>query len=360
MISKLICAVISTCILVTCTTDVGDARIVSSVGTYNGSYSLQIERGRNIVAPAVRRGSGVTVAVGVDGHLVWSEGFGYTSLKQDSQVAADAPLRLYSLIKQVTTVLALQSVLRGEITFSTTAREVLPELPNSYDDVTLQHLLTHTSGVRHYYHPAEALFFNHCESAQSGLERFTNDPLVHEAGARQSYSTYGFVLASAMLERVSNLSFPELLSQRLAQPAGLQTIQLESREFQAVNYYDVDDDGNVSTALPVDNSCKMGGGGFLSSAEDLVRFHNAVINGDLAPEPAVRQLLGGRNKLEAGGSGVGGEAVSIADLDARISVVVLSNTGGLEQQIALQRIRDLLVTIFEESSSEQSVVMNKI
>ena len=84
---------------------------------------MQIERARNIVAPVTRRGAGVSIAVSVDGQLVWSEGFGYNSLERATLVQHDEPFRLYSLMKQVTAVLALQSVLNGEIEVDSTSTE---------------------------------------------------------------------------------------------------------------------------------------------------------------------------------------------------------------------------------------------
>lgn len=330
---------------------------VSSVGYFDPNYATEIARARNIVAPLVRRGSGVSVAIGLDGELIWSEGFGYKSLAQDQEVSPTDQFRLYSLMKQVTSVLALQSVLRGEISFNTNARDLLPELPESYSAVTLQHLLTHTSGVRHYLHPAEAMFFNHCENARTALGRFINDPLVHQPGTQETYSTFGFMLASAMLEAASGMSFPTLVQQRIAEPAGLKTFTLETPadSTKALAFYDVDSQGQSHPSLPVDNSCKMGGGGFVASAEDLVRFHNAVLNASLVPAPALKQLLGERDALLAGGSGVGGQAVSVADLGSRISVVVLSNTSGLEQELALQRARDLLQQVFVPHNAQERV-----
>jgi len=322
----------------------------SSLGAYDPQFSLAIERGRNIVSPLIRRGAGVSVAVGVDGKLVWSEGFGFTSLDGNEQIKPYYQFRIYSLMKQITAVMALQSVLQGELSFSTPATDVIPGLPERFADVTLLHLITHTSGVRHYHHPEEAVFFNHCVSAQDGLPLFVNDQLLHTPGETESYSTYGFVLASAMLENATNSTFDSLVEERISEPAGIGTLQLETRHSKAstMSFYDVDEDGRTSEALPVDNSCKMGGGGFVASAEDVVRFHNAVLNGNLVPEPAIRQLLGSRNSLEAGGGGVGAQAVSIVDLDSRVSVVILSNTSGLEQQIALNRARGLLLDIFSE------------
>ncbi len=325
----------------------GPHRTVNTPGATDPEHSLAIERGRNIVSPLVRRGSGVAVAVGVDGELVWSEGFGYTSLGKEEPVRPDMPFRVYSLMKQVTAVLALQSAVRGEVAMRGSVREVLPGLPEHYDPVTLQHLLTHTAGVRHYRDPTEAAMTGHCATAAEALPRFVDDPLMSTPGTRESYSTWGFVLASAVLEGATGLPFDSLLEVRVLDPAGMESTHLEGDgRPPPLIYYDVDSQGGVSVTAPVDNSCKMGGGGFVASAADIVQFHNAVLRGELVPLPAVRQMLGDRTALVAGGSGPGGHAVSRVDLETGISVVLVSNTSGLEQELALERARDVLAQVF--------------
>lgn len=320
---------------------------VSTPGAMTPEYSVAIERGRNIVNPLVRRGSGVAVAVGIDGELVWSEGFGYTSLREEEPVGPDMPFRVYSVMKQITAVLALQSAVRGEVDMRGSVREVLPGVPEHYDPVTLQHLLTHTAGVRHYRDPAEAAMTAHCATAAEALPRFVNDPLLSTPGAAESYSTWGFVLASAVLEGATGLPFDSLLAVRILDPAGMESTRLEGEGGPPpLTYYDVDRDGRISPTPPRDNSCKMGGGGFVASAADVVRFHNAVLRGELVPLPAVRQMLGNRTTLVAGGTGPGGVAVSSVDLETGISVVLVSNTSGLEQELALERARDALAEVF--------------
>jgi CubicO group peptidase (beta-lactamase class C family) len=325
---------------------------VTTPGITHPDHALAIERGRNIVRPLVRRGSGVAVAVGVDGQLVWSEGFGRTAREGGEPVRPDSPFRVYSLMKQVTAVLALQSAGRGEVGMRDPVRRVLPALPEHYSQVTLLHLLTHTAGVRHYRDPSEAALTTRCASAGEALPLFIADPLVGVPGGEESYSTWGFVLASAVLEAAARMPFDSLLAIRVLQPAGMTSTHLDGTDDPASRptYYDVDADGAVSVSASVDNSCKMGGGGFVASAEDIVRFHNAVLDGGLVPLAAVRQMLAGRTTLEAGGSGPGGEALSYVDVDSRISVVVLSNTGGLEQRMALERARELLVGVFAPAS----------
>jgi serine beta-lactamase-like protein LACTB len=323
-------------------------RPVTTPGIVHPDHALTIERGRDIVRPLIRRGSGVAVAVGVDGQLVWSEGFGRTAREGGQAVRPDSPFRVYSLMKQVTAVLALQAAGLGEVDMRASVRGVLPDLPEHYEPVTLLHLLTHTAGVRHYRDRSEALLTTRCASAAEALPMFITDPLVGIPGGEESYSTWGFVLASAVLEAAAGTPFDSLLTIRILQPAGMTSTRLDGTDDPAsrLNYYDVDADGAVSVSVSVDNSCKMGGGGFVASAEDLVRFHNAVLDGGLVPTAAVRQMLGERTTLAAGGSGPGGEALSQVDLDSRISVVILSNTGGLEQRMALERARELLVAVF--------------
>ncbi|HUF51410.1 MAG TPA: serine hydrolase domain-containing protein [Longimicrobiales bacterium] len=323
-------------------------RSLSIPGEAASGYEQAIERGRRIVTPLVRRGSGVAVAVGVNGRLVWSEGFGRTRLDEGEPVEAEMPFRVYSLMKQVTSVLAMQAALRGDVGMAASVRRVMPHLPAQFEPVTLSQLLNHRGGVRHYRSPAEALMTDHCVTAADALPRFINDPLVAEPGSRESYSTWGFVLASAVLEAAAGVPFASLLEDGILRPARMTSTRLEGSSGAAtpLTFYDVDEDGRVHVAPAVDNSCKMGGGGFLASAEDMVHFHDAVLRGELVPMAAVRQMLGERTALAAGGSGPGGQAVSLVDLDTKVSVVILSNTSGLEQQIALDRARGLLAAVF--------------
>jgi serine beta-lactamase-like protein LACTB, mitochondrial len=339
-------------LLAAATAGCGAPALVATPGVRSPGYALQIDRGRNIVRPLVARGSGVAVAVGVNGELVWSEGFGSTARDGGEAVQPDARFRVYSLMKQITAVLALQGAARGDVSLTRPVREYMPALPAHYDGVTLRQLLTHTAAVRHYHDEAEAATTAHCATAAEALPLFIEDPLIGTPGGRESYSTWGFVLASAVLERQAGVPFHSLLDRDVLQPAGMTSTRLEGDDDVStrLTYYDVNDAGEVSRTPDLDNSCKMGGGGFVASAEDIVRFHNAVLRGDLVPLPAVRQMLGGRTSLLAAGSGPGGHAVSQVDLESGISVVVLSNTSGLEQQIALERARDLLAAVFDSGA----------
>lgn len=324
--------------------------VVSTLGVESADHARAIARGRAIVRPIAGRGSAVAVAVGVNGELVWSEGFGRFARHRGATVRAHTPFRVYSLMKQVTAVLALQSATRRELDLRASVRRTIPELPPQYEPVTLLQLLTHRSGVRHYLDSSEARLTAPCATAAAALPRFVDDALIGVPGEAESYSTWGFVLASAVLERAAGIPFDSLLATSILGPAGMTATWLEGKDHPAgrLQYYEVDAGGRVSEAEPIDNSCKAGGGGFVMSAEDLVRFHGAVLRGELVPLVAVRQLLGSRTALSASGSGPGGEAVSQVDLQSRISVVVLSNTSGLEQRMALERALELLVAVFAE------------
>lgn len=320
-----------------------------SPGVVSSEHAVPIARGRSIVRPLVQRGSGVAVAVAIDGRIVWSEGFGHTSRERTVAVSRAARFRLYSLMKPVTAVLALQAAARGEVGLNDPVRNVLPALPAHYDRVTLTQLLAHRAGVRHYRDVVEASSSVACARASEALPLFIEDSLVATPGSEESYSSWGFVLASAVLERAAGMSFDSLFATRLRMPAGMihTARDTPADSTDRVSHYDVDSTGAVRRTPRLDNSCKMGGGGYIGSAEDVARFYMAVLGETLVPMRAVRQLLGGRDVFTAGGSGPGGEAVALADLNARMAVVILSNTGGLEQRIALARARELLHAVFE-------------
>ena len=227
------------------------ADAVSTPGIVDSEYSLAIERGRNIVMPLIRRGSGVSVAVGVNGKIVWSEGFGYQSLETKEPVTTNSQFRIYSLMKQITTGLALRASAQQEINLRAPITSIMTELPKQYDSVSLLHLLTHNAGVRHYKTPQEAIKNLQCHSAFDAIAPFVNAPLINKPGERKSYSSYGFVLANAVIEKSSELSFDSKLSKSILMPFKMNNMALDHSKNanQQVNFYDVDSNGK--TIIPL-------------------------------------------------------------------------------------------------------------
>ncbi|CAI2352418.1 unnamed protein product [Caenorhabditis sp. 36 PRJEB53466] len=98
---------------------------------------------------------GLSLAVSVDGEVLWREGFGYSNLENGSKCTADTVLRIGSISKSITSTIAGQYVQDGKLNLDTDIRNYVKEFPSKkfHDEevyITMRQLLSHSSGIRHY------------------------------------------------------------------------------------------------------------------------------------------------------------------------------------------------------------------
>ncbi len=237
---------------------------------------------------------GVAAAVGREGKIVLSRGYGTAIRSSSTNVSNETQFRAYSVVKPMTAVLAARLAERGVVDLDAPISRYLDSLPPMARPITVRQLVGHLGGIRHY-REGEWLSVSQaqCTRAGQGLAPFMADPLVHPPGEAVKYSSFGYVLLSATLEAAAGVPFPQLLRREIVEPAHMTamvlddpTVTLPNRatphEFWRDSLYD---------ARRANNTCKMGAGGFMASAEDLVRFGLALLDGRLLGEDMQAEVL---------------------------------------------------------------------
>ncbi|NXN78536.1 LACTB protein, partial [Bombycilla garrulus] len=117
------------------------------------------------------------------------------------------------------------------------------------------------------------------ESVIESLKIFKNDPLIFKPGSQFLYSTYGFTLLSAVVERASGQKFTDYMLEMFRDLDMLSTVldDNEAMIYNRARCYIYNKKGRLVNAPYVDNSYKWAGGGFLSSVGDLLKFGNALL-----------------------------------------------------------------------------------
>lgn len=117
------------------------------------------------------------------------------------------------------------------------------------------------------------------ENVIESLKIFKNDPLFFKPGSQFLYSTYGFTLLSAVVERVSGQKFTDYMLKMFRDLDMLSTVldDNEAMIYNRARCYVYNKKGRLVNAPYVDNSYKWAGGGFLSSVGDLLKFGNALL-----------------------------------------------------------------------------------
>jgi serine beta-lactamase-like protein LACTB len=222
---------------------------------------------------------GLALAVAVEGKLVYSEGFGYADLEERVPAWPTTKFRIGSISKPLTAVGLMELVDAGKVDLDAPVQKYVPLFPDKGAVITVRMVAGHLGGIRHYKDD-EFTIQKHYANVLEGLKIFENDPLVSPPGTKFNYSSYGFNLLSAVVEAASGENFLAYMQGQVFGPLGLvHTVADQNTQIveQRSRFYEVPKDGPVENAPYVDNSYKWAGGGFLSTAEDLVRFGSALL-----------------------------------------------------------------------------------
>jgi len=237
-------------------------------------HGRAIAEARSIIYSRMDEFPGLSVAVGINGTIVWSEGFGWADVEQRVPVRPSSKFRVGSVAKPMTTALLALVLQNGAIDLDAPVHRYVPSFPEKRFPITTRQLAGHLAGIRHYQ-GNEFLSSRHYPTVSEGLEIFQNDPLLFEPGTQYSYSSYGYNLISAVIEGATGEDFLTQMADRVFEPLGMRHTSADQNRlivFDRVRPYGVDDEGRFVNAPHVDNSYKWAGGGFVSTTEDLVRF----------------------------------------------------------------------------------------
>ncbi len=259
-------------------------------------FDTAIKRARMALAPRLDVHPAFVAVVVVNGQVVWSEAMGWADRESGIEATPATRFRLYSVSKAVTGTLAARLAEQGELDLDVGILHYLPELPETLRGVTTRQLLGHLAGVRHYKRGEwMKVSRQRCETAREALVPFMTDPLNSEPGTEYAYTSFGFVLASAVIEAAVGKPFYRVLEEQIYEPAGMSHTSPDTPavyDDSTATFYWEGRRGKTVVADPgIDNSCKCGGGGLLTSTEDLARFGTAVLKGTLLNEESTELLV---------------------------------------------------------------------
>ena len=165
---------------------------------------------------------GLSVAVGVDGDIVWAEGFGWADIEKRVPVAPARGSGSGTCPRRSRRPRSACCVEKGRLHLDDEIQTYVPAFPRKQWPVTLRQLMGHVAGVRHYrdteWGDKPSV---HCERASEGLQSFANDPLLFEPETQYRYSTYGWVLVSAAVEAAANEPFFTFMRTQIFEPLGM-------------------------------------------------------------------------------------------------------------------------------------------
>lgn len=283
---------------------INDADVKTEKAERRLSLEAKKEKAREtIVRQMVTAGiPGLSVGVSVNGGIEWREGFGFANLESGSRCTEDTVMRIASISKPITAAITARLVQDGRLDLDSPIQKYLPNFPAKKFNgvpvaITTRQLLSHNGGIRHYKKKEddadrdledmvpsdsdEKEFLSNVPYATvtDALAMFKDDELVAEPGTKFRYTTHGFTLVSAVLEKVSGKEFKKLVEDLTFQLGMGHTILDTNNRIvpHRASYYKRNKKHMLENCPEVDNSYKWAGGGLLSNVTDLLIFANAML-----------------------------------------------------------------------------------
>lgn len=293
---------------------------------------------------------GGQVVVLLDGRVVADVSYGLAQLDSAVPVTAETRFRVGSISKLFTATAAALLWESGQLNLDAPAARIVPEFTLADSSVTVRRLAGHLGGVRHYFPRDFTRPPQRFSDVIESLAIFAADSLVAPAGTRYFYSSYGYNLLGAIVQRAAAEEFRAHVARVVFAPAGMtHTVAERSDSTIAALAAGYNATPVGPRAAPrTDLSDRWPSGGFLSTAHDVARFGTRSVHSPWL-SARVRSLLftsmqlpdgqstgvgfgwrvgvdsAGRAIYHHGGASTGGRAMLVVWRDEPLVVAITTN-----------------------------------
>jgi CubicO group peptidase (beta-lactamase class C family) len=233
---------------------------------------------------------GVAVLVARDGKVLLSHGFGMADLSHDLPIKTTTKFRIGSVTKQFAAAAILKLQEEKKLSVNDKLSKFFPDYPRG-DEVTIHHLLTHTSGIKSFTSKPD--FMKNVTAPASSremIDSFKNDKFDFDPGTKMAYNNSGYFLLGAIVEKVSGKSFNDYLRDTFFEPLEMHDTGVHSStavlKKEATGYSYVG--GTAAKAVNWDMSRAGAAGALYSTVEDLMRWNEGVFGGKVLSEESLK------------------------------------------------------------------------
>jgi CubicO group peptidase (beta-lactamase class C family) len=246
---------------------------------------------------------GLAVLVKKEGHILFEKGYGQRELRTHANNDPETNFRLASLTKQFTAMAIMLLVHDGKLHYDDRLTDVFPDFPQSGTDITVRHLLSHTSGLPDY---GDEMMKQYGETPPEEIPQILDAGVLalmkqqpagkFPPGTKWEYSDSGYALLAMMVEKNSGQPFGSFLQERIFAPLGMnQTVAFEKGKNQVANraygHSKSKNDGAFRETDQSPTSAVLGDGGIYSSVRDLSNWDVGLERHQLLSAKEIEEAL---------------------------------------------------------------------
>jgi CubicO group peptidase (beta-lactamase class C family) len=345
---------------------------------YTGKYSITLdkleEEGKTAIQKAeqlldgwyAKNAPGVAMAVVKNGKVIFKKNKGLANVEETIPISSNSIFEIASCSKQFTGLAIAMLIDQGKLSLKDDIRKYIPEMPNYGNEITIEHLVTHTSGIRSTdlieltgFTPEDPINLQTCV-------RFAinQKSLRFEPGKRFEYSNTNYNLLAEIVLRVTGMPFEIWTKINIFNPLGMNSTFFKADPGQVyankVNSYEGIKAGYRQRP---NNWTAMGGSALNSSLDDLIKWVNSFETKQLI-SPGIDSLLGesktttnrysfgneykiyinGTREINHLGLVIGYRSAIVRYPDLKLSIIYLTNDNNDATYNRFNKIKDLFVT----------------
>ena len=312
---------------------------------------------------------GAAVIVTHIGRTIFRKGYGLANLELKVPIRPEMVFRIGSVTKQFTAVAVLMLAQEGKLTLNADVTTYLPDYPTHGEKITIERLLTHTSGIKSYTDMKEWLpLWRKDMSLEELVAMFKDEPMEFRPGERWAYNNSAFVLLGAVIEKVSGQSYAQFLKGRIFQPLGMEHTQYDVTEQIVpgrVAGYNKGANGWENAPF-LSMTQPHGAGALISSVDDLARWDKALYTSKLVKRRLLNKAwtptslpdgrstqygygwgispVAGKNFIEHDGGINGFICHALRMSEERVYVAILTNRTGMTDHLGMLSLKIAFLT----------------
>jgi len=226
---------------------------------------------------------GISILIAKKGQIIYKKAFGSANVELNVPMQPDMIFRVGSITKQFTAIGILQLVEQGKISLLDSIQKYIPTFPAKGYTITIENLLTHTSGIPDYSN-ADTTKNPYIErqdfTPQQIIKYFDYMPLEFKPGTKYNYSNSGYLLLAYIIQKVSGKSYHQFINENVINKAGLIHTLFANEHTIVPNRVEgyTRDKGFFENNEYQTVSMAFGCGDLLSTTEDLFIWNKALLS----------------------------------------------------------------------------------
>ena len=241
-----------------------------------------------------QEGFGMVALVSKNGVIEYKNAFGNANIELDAQLSPKNKFQIGSITKQFTAVLILKLEEEGKLQLTDSIQKYIPEFPNKGNSITIEHLLTHTSGIPEYFdwdkhHEKWDQFY----SPSALMELIKDEPLDFDPGDAFEYCNSNYLLLGILIERISGDSYNDFLHEEIIDKIGMNhsSAKYSFSQIDSLALGYTRSNGQIELADIEHRSWAYSAGNIISTVDDINIWYTHLFDGEIISQSTLERAL---------------------------------------------------------------------